>query len=335
MGYCMRKMTLKAYVDLLRLENKLRSHKFYERIAGVAIRTYIRLFDNPLEEMDRSSEKTADKMDPSELKKLKNKAKKAQRKAEQEKAAAEQDKKKKELHNKNKKKADDEMDTPAKDELIPEKLERPEDPLEEATKFLTPLLMLSPDNINTHLLAFEIYFRRGKTLLMLRAIKQALTLDPNNLQLQGCLIRFLNFVEKSKTTPDIVQNVLKDSYPDALKGKSASQLNDAFMKKHPNDLEAQFIGGKMMHILSEGDAGKAVTMVTKLDPSLSNRKLDICEEIFFSLRDGDFGSVGKQSSEGYRKACSDVFPLAKCFKDAEPSSPKEIIQNNKDKDVES
>merc|ERR1712045_978777 len=131
-----------------------------------------------------------------------------------------------------------------------------------------------------------------------------------------------NFVEKSKTTPDIVQNVLKDSYPDALKGKSASQLNDAFMKKHPNDLEAQFIGGKMMHILSEGDAGKAVTMVTKLDPSLSNRKLDICEEIFFSLRDGDFGSVVKQSSESYRKACSDVFP-------------KEIIPNNKDKDVES
>merc|ERR1719443_757834 len=144
--------------------------------------------------MDRSSEKTADKMDPSELKKLKNKAKKAQRKAEQ-------DKKKKELHNKNKKKADDEMDTPAKDELIPEKLERPEDSLEEATKFLTPLLLLSPDNINTHLLAFEIYFRRGKTLLMLRAIKQALTLDPNNLQLQGCLVRFMNFVEKSKTTP--------------------------------------------------------------------------------------------------------------------------------------
>ena len=246
-----------------------------------------------------------------------------------------QDKKKKELHNKNKKKADDEMDTPAKDELIPEKLERPEDPLEEATKFLTPLLLLSPDNINTHLLAFEIYFRRGKTLLMLRAIKQALTLDPNNLQLQGCLVRFMNFVEKSKTTPDIVQNVLKDSYPDALKGKSASQLNDAFMKKHPNDLKAQFIGGKMMPILSEGDAGKAVTVVTKLDPSLSNRKLDICKEIYISLRDGDFGATGIKSSDSYRKACSDVFPLAKCFKDVDTSTPKEASKNKKDRDVES
>merc|ERR1719209_874085 len=169
--YCMRKMTLKAYVDLLRLENKLRSHKFYEKVAGVAIKTYIRLFDKPLEESDRNNEKTVDKMDPSELKKLKNKAKKAQRKAEQEKAMAEQDKKKKELHNKNKKKNEEELDSPAKDELLPEKLERPEDPLEEANRFLTPLLVLASEKINTHLSAFEIYFRRGKVLLMLRAIK--------------------------------------------------------------------------------------------------------------------------------------------------------------------
>merc|ERR1719300_1547504 len=170
--YCMRKMTLKAYVDLLRLENKLRSHKFYEKIAGVAIKTYIRLFDKPLEESDRNNEKTVDKMDPSELKKLKNKAKKAQRKAEQEKMMAEQDKKKKE----------EELDSPAKDELLPEKLERPDDPLEEASRFLTPLLLLASEKINTHLAAFEIYFRRGKVLLMLRAIKQSLNLQPENLQ---------------------------------------------------------------------------------------------------------------------------------------------------------
>lgn len=85
-----------------------------------------------------------------------------------------------------------------------------------------------------------------------------------------------------------------------------------------------------MPILSEADAGKAVSIVTKLDPSLSNRKLDICREIYFSLRDGDFGSVGEKSSESYRKACSDVFPLAKCFKDVDPSTPKEVIKNNRD-----
>merc|ERR1719187_1399453 len=153
-------MTLKAYVDLLRLENQLRSHKFYEKTAAVAIKTYLRLYDRPLQDTDENSDKNAADLDPSELKKLKNKAKKAQRKAEQEKAMAEQDKKKKELHNKNKKKNEEEMDSPAKDELLPEKLERPEDPLEEANRFLTPLLVLASEKINTHLSAFEIYFRR-------------------------------------------------------------------------------------------------------------------------------------------------------------------------------
>lgn len=37
-----------------------------------------------------------------------------------------------------------------------------ENPLEEAVKFLTPLKNLVKNKIETHLLAFEIYFRKGK-----------------------------------------------------------------------------------------------------------------------------------------------------------------------------
>ncbi|KAH0520369.1 N-alpha-acetyltransferase 16, NatA auxiliary subunit [Microtus ochrogaster] len=39
-------------------------------------------------------------------------------------------------------------------------VERVDNPLEEAIKFLTPLKTLAADNIQTHLLAFEIYFRK-------------------------------------------------------------------------------------------------------------------------------------------------------------------------------
>lgn len=35
--YCMRKMTLHAYVDLLRLEDVLRQHPFYFKAAKIAI----------------------------------------------------------------------------------------------------------------------------------------------------------------------------------------------------------------------------------------------------------------------------------------------------------
>lgn len=46
--YCMRKMTLRAYVGLLRLEDILRQHPFYFKAAQCAIEVYIRLHDKPL-----------------------------------------------------------------------------------------------------------------------------------------------------------------------------------------------------------------------------------------------------------------------------------------------
>ena len=106
----------------------------------------------------------ADNLNPSELKKLRNKQRKAQKKAELEKQNQQQAAAKKEMHNKaQKKNNEEELDSPTKDDLVPEKLERPDDPLGEAIRFLTPLQMLASNCLSTHLLAFEIYYRKGKT----------------------------------------------------------------------------------------------------------------------------------------------------------------------------
>lgn len=40
-----------------------------------------------------------------------------------------------------------------------------DDPLEQAIKFLKPLQLLASNRIETHLMAFEIYFRKGMYLL--------------------------------------------------------------------------------------------------------------------------------------------------------------------------
>ena len=110
-------------------------------------------------------------MSPSELKKLRNKQKKAKRKAEAEKANAQQAQQRKEAHNKSQKRGPggegDELDTPQKDELLPEKLERPHNPLEEAAKFLIPLQNLAKQDIDTQFAAFEIFYRKGKILISL------------------------------------------------------------------------------------------------------------------------------------------------------------------------
>lgn len=54
----MRKMTLRSYVDLLKLEDVLRMHPFYYKAAVTAIQIYLSLHDNPL--IDDSKELQAD-----------------------------------------------------------------------------------------------------------------------------------------------------------------------------------------------------------------------------------------------------------------------------------
>jgi len=337
--YCMRKMTLKAYVDLLRLENQLRSHKFYEKTAAVAIQTYIRLHDKPLQETDSNNDKNCDELDPSELKKRKNKAKKAKRKAEQEKAMAEQEKKRKELHSKNKKKNEEELDSPAKDELVPEKLERPDEPLEEAIKFLTPLLTLATNNINTHLLAFEIYLRKGKVLLMLRSLKQGLLVDPGNYQLHSCIVRFLHFIASNSSIPAELKKVVSGSLPTELEGKSGVELNREFITEHKDDLTAQVIAGKAMMEMDPKKMEEAVKLVTQLEPHLKNRNLATCYGVLEALQQGDFGVLGKNSAEKYKEACREIFPIAKCFKNSSAVAVEKDVVNNhsvsQERDIES
>lgn len=41
-----------------------------------------------------------------------------------------------------------------------------DNPLEQAIKFLKPLQQLATDRIETHLMAFEIYYRKGENLLI-------------------------------------------------------------------------------------------------------------------------------------------------------------------------
>merc|ERR1719357_1193317 len=155
-------MTLRSYVDLLKLEDVLRMHPFYYKAAVTAIQIYLSLHDNPLTDDNKESQADTANLSDKELKKLRNKQRRAQKKAqlEEEKKNAE---KEKQLKNQKKKKEDDDEEIGGpKEELIPDKLAKPDSPLEEAVKFLMPLKHLVKDKIDTHLLAFEIYFRKEK-----------------------------------------------------------------------------------------------------------------------------------------------------------------------------
>jgi len=128
---------------------------------------------------------------------MKNKQRKAKKKAELEQQSAAAIAEKKEHHAKSKQNSaeDAESHPPPSEELLPEKLASTSDPLQLAVRFLLPLQTLVADEIDTHLLAYEIYSRKDKPLLMLQSIKRALKLNPEHPKLKIFLKQFHEAME--------------------------------------------------------------------------------------------------------------------------------------------
>ena len=234
--YCMRKMTLRAYIKLLRVEDVLRSHKFYFDAAEIAINIYLKLHDDPLVEgkENQGAADASEQLSASELKKIKSKERKAAAKQQQTLSKSnkssnnklnnnEADGQNKTSHKGGKadtqgaqnKSSDSQTDNSAS-ALNPTVLEHPKDPLEQAIRFLRPLKNLATKQIDTHLLAFEVYRRKNKTLLMLQSVKRAHNLDPYHCKLKQQLRQFLNIVDtltKSGELSEPLRKVLDIELP--------------------------------------------------------------------------------------------------------------------------
>ncbi|KAG5137227.1 hypothetical protein JHK82_021958 [Glycine max] len=187
-SYCLRKMTLCTYVEMLKFQDQLHSHAYFHKAAAGAIRGYIKLHDSPpkstAEEDDNMS-----KLLPSQKKKMRQKQRKAEARA------------KKEAEEKNEESSASGVSKSGKRHIKPvdpdpngEKLLQVEDPLSEATKYLKLLQKNSPDSLETHLLSFELYTRKQKILLALQAVKQLLRLDAEHPDSHRCLIKFFHKV---------------------------------------------------------------------------------------------------------------------------------------------
>ena len=193
--YCMRKMTLRAYVGLLRLEDIIKSHPFYFVAAKIAIENYIRLHDSPYSSSEKDS--IIGNLTPAELKKLKRK----EQRKEQQQQQQHVNNSNSTANNSHDKKNDGENSSsdPVLEPLDASKLERPEDPLGEALKFLRPLQLLATNEIDTHLLAFEIHFRRKKLLLMLQSLKRSIKIDCTHVVFKQQLTSFLRTVQDTRS----------------------------------------------------------------------------------------------------------------------------------------
>lgn len=325
--YCMRKMTLRAYVDLLRLEDVLRRHPFFFKAAKIAIEIYLRLYDHPLSESTADKDNDQENLTPAEQKKLRNKQrKKAKQEAtKREKQKQEEQQKQQQLQQQSKTKTQDpDVDGPKEEELIPDKLERPDQPLEEALHFLKPLQLLATNRLETHIMAFRIYMRKGKLLLMLQSVKRGFAIDPNNPLLHECLIHFLCIVQSQTGLSPIVESVLKQQMQPLYGDKDPSALNSEFLAKNAKSLPHVLAAAKMMYHLDSSTSAKCIALVTDLSTELQQLTVTTCISVLESLRAGEFGTFSPHLLDDYRARCHAVFPYATAFM---PQLPNGIADN--------
>jgi len=161
-SFSFRKGQVRAYVDMLRWEDRLLEHPFYARAALSAINIYITLYDQPYLAHGLSDDVRAkfDTMNADDKKKAIKKAKKDQEKADAEEAKRKEEEKKASAAKKATTGGDGE---PKKEDPDPKgmKLLATEKPLEDAMKFLNPLMEFRQGSMEAQSAGFEVYIRRS------------------------------------------------------------------------------------------------------------------------------------------------------------------------------
>jgi len=193
-NYCLRKSTLKTYVSMLRMQDRLFAHKFYRRAAKDSVKIYLELHDKKARGealVPATPDSTTKKVElsSSEKRKLKQKMKRE----------AEKGKKKEEATSSGKpKKVDDD----------PEGLKLLEkDPIEEAYRLVRTLMTSCRLDMATHILSYEVCSRTGKWLQCLQALMQLWKIGGNDLihyKLIGPLSHFCYVADLDKDDMPVV-----------------------------------------------------------------------------------------------------------------------------------
>ncbi|XP_057732571.1 N-terminal acetyltransferase A complex auxiliary subunit NAA15 [Arachis stenosperma] len=260
-SYCLRKMTLRTYVEMLKFQDRLHSHVYFEKAAAGAIRCYIKLHDSPPKSTTEEDDEMS-KLLPSQKKKMRQKQRKAEARAKKE-----AEEKNEELNAGGASKSGKRHVKPVDPDPHGEKLLQVEDPLSEATKYLKLLQKNSPDSLETHLLAFECYTRRNKILLALQAVKRLLRLDAEHPDSHRCLIKLFHKVG-SMNAPvtdgeKLIWSVLEAerSTISQLHEKSLVEANNAFLENHKDSLMHRAAFAEILSILDLNRKSEAVKLV--------------------------------------------------------------------------
>jgi peptide alpha-N-acetyltransferase len=209
-NFSLRKGMIRAYVDMLRWEDRLREHPFFSTMAASAVKAYLLLSDNPdlvhgpiMDGANGTS--NSGEMTAADRKKALKKAKREQEKLEK----AEAEKKAALKASKPTPKAEEGENKKEDPDPFGKTLLETKEPLKDAMKFLGPFLEFCPENREAQELGFETYLRRKKYLLALKSLLKlkALGVEPAKTQELGAKLK--RAIEADKEMSDKVRQIVK------------------------------------------------------------------------------------------------------------------------------
>ncbi|VDN05705.1 unnamed protein product [Thelazia callipaeda] len=304
--YCVRKATLCAYIGLLRLEDVLRRHKFYYEAAKIAISIYLRMYDHP-DEFNSEKHNGEVNLSASELKKLKKKQKK-----EKAREAVEATVKQKQT---NSKKVDVDGDGFVAEPLDAEKLLKVNDPLQEASKFVLPLLQLNSEQFGAYILGFEVYYRKKKILLMLQCLNKAIKLDACNPKLHIVAAKYLHYysqVQLEGTVKKLVEELTDIMFPGT---RSAFEYNAVFRAANITSFPHRLAAAEIDIFLdpNSADTTKNWLLRSLEDNRLSGVTLKNIEAFYGGVLYGNYGNWSTDEMKQLTRRCHQLFSSAALF----------------------
>ncbi|KAF4632543.1 hypothetical protein G7Y89_g5579 [Cudoniella acicularis] len=296
-SFSLRKGQIRAYIEMIRWEDHLREHPFFSRAALSAVEVYLKIHDKPLANGVNGTGETNGE-DAAERKKAAKKARKEAQKAEREalEKKSEPNKATREGDNDPKKKDDDPDGA---------KLAATTEPMNDAMKFLTPLLQFSPKSIDAQVAGFEVFIRRKKHILALKCLLAAAALDREHSKVHSHIVRFKLALDKDlETLPPKVAEVINSEFNLLPASTPLTQYNDEYLSKHKDCARRTLSALSVRKLLSPESSPaceKDVLSILKF-PTVTFEEAKEALELLSSWRSSQLESFRSGAAEKWPKA---------------------------------
>mmetsp|Transcript_22558 Transcript_22558/g.53550 ORF Transcript_22558/g.53550 Transcript_22558/m.53550 type:complete len:897 (+) Transcript_22558:208-2898(+) len=313
-SYCIRKVTLRAYTDVLKFEDNLWGEDYYFTAAEGISRIYLMLFDNPeITKQDEGPDYS--KMTAAQRKKAKAIARKKRAQAEKKEAAAKKKKEQEAAENGDQKNAPKKGSKPSFIDEDPNGKELLKaNPLEEAKKYSAILSKHCSKRLGTWALQYDVSIRRKKLMLALQALLRLKTIDAKSPEYVSRTVDFAlkvsNFVMSGA-----VKNVVTKECTNLLNGASVANLVKELAVEARSDpttpLPLRIVIAKSLVSTKSEPVEKAASVIVDSGTEMRGFDVQSCRLALTALK--DFGSEASTAVEKWKALVTERYPLAKYF----------------------